>query len=251
LAAFSVPEGSVRCVPTGQEEVFRHSLPLSCLGQAGLSRETLMRLLWFGFQTVGSLNRLSQAQLEARFGEGRLLFELSRARDTRPVGLYTPPPRIQAAYQAEEELTEPADYEPVLFHLLDQASEELHGRQVRWLSVRAELGRDTVTGRRFLSLPEHRPKRLRTAARLALEEALKGFPRPPAIERLEVMLGGLLEPVPSQGRLWVERGELKRQGLQKALDRLRMRFPGRLRRVCLHHPEAYLPEDAWSLEPVP
>jgi len=241
LAALSAREGSLLPVAPGEEEAFRAEVPIELLGQAGVGPGTLERLVWLGFSRVGALARLTRAQLCAQFEEGAVLDDLARTSDRRPVALYNPPPLVSVAHGFDEPVREPADYEPVLRHLLQEATAELSGRRASLVTVRLE-GAGRHCARRMLQTPVQEAASLWTPARLAFEQAWPGGDF--ELQRLEVDLGGLVSPRRAQGRLWP-----LRPGPEAALRALDARFPGRLLQVTRLAPWSVLPEEASTLEP--
>lgn len=243
LAALGAEEGRLALVPPGTEEAFRGSLPVELLGQAGVGEATLERLAWLGFARVGSLARLTRPQLCAQFEEGALLDSLARGDDRRPVPLYSPPPVVSARHQFESPAREPADFEPVLRHLAEEAAAALRGRRAMLLTVRVEGEGEQRSARRMLQAAVGEAARLWTPARLALKQALprRGY----ELEELELVLGGLVAPRRSQGQLWAAR-----PGPEAALRAVEARFPGRLLRVARVDPWAILPEEAATMEPL-
>lgn len=240
LAALASRPGQPLTVPAGAEQAFRDSLPLAVLGRAGVCSDSLQKLLWLGFSSVGSLLRLTRAQLQARLAEGVLLYELSRWEDRRPVRLFVPPPELEAAWSDEQELEQ---LEPVLTHLLDQLLPRLAPRRAACVTV--EVGAARV--RRYLQSPTGRRGPLWNAVARAGQEALAACGAPP--EAVSLRLGGLSLPPSQQGRLFApDRRSLRPAGLERALARLEARLPGRLFRVRTLDPDAYLPEEACALE---
>lgn len=243
LAALDAQEGRVCEVAPGDEAEFRHHLSAEILGEAGVGEATLERLTWLGFPTVGSLARLTRAQLCAQFEEGALLDTLVRCADTRPVPLYVPPAVVASEHAFETPAREPAEYEPVLRHLVDEAAAGLAGRRATFLTVRAEGGGEPHASRRLLHTAVAEAERLWNPARLTLQKALPG--QGCEIERLSLILGGLLAPRRAQGRLFATR-----PGPEAAIRAVEARFPGRLLRITRLDPWSLLPEEAATLEPV-
>ncbi len=243
LAALAAEEGSLLSIPLGDEEEFRAELPLEILGEAGVGPGTLERLAWLGFARVGSLARLTRPQLCAQFEEGALLDNLARTGDRRPVPLYVPPPVVSVAHHFDEPAREPAEFEPVLHHLLEEAAAGLQGRRASLVTVRLEGAAQRVGARRVLRAPTLEAARLWTPARLALKQAWPA--RSFELQCLEVDLGGLVTPRRAQGQLWPTR-----PGPEAALRVVESRFPGRMLRVARLAPWSVLPEEAAALEPL-
>ncbi len=71
---------------------------------------------------------------------------------------------------------------------------------------------------------------------------------PRAFDEVELVFGRLSVPDSVQGRLWPG-PDHERARFEQNLRLLEKRFPGRLRRIVLHDPDSYLPEDAFTLVP--
>jgi nucleotidyltransferase/DNA polymerase involved in DNA repair len=243
LAALSAEEGQRIRVPRGAEIEFRMALPVQTLAAAGVGRGTLERLVWLGFERVGSLARLTREQLCAQFEEGPLLETLVRCQDRAPVLLYEPPSVVAVAHEFEEPLLEPAGCEPVLNHLLEQAVAGLQGRRASRVSLRLHSAEQVLPARRLLAGPVAEVARLRVPAWQAFKQI---WPGPGfALSRLDLELGGLSAPHRVQGQLWPTR-----PGPEAALRNLEARFPGRMLRVVRLAPWSILPEEAAVLEPL-
>lgn len=237
LAALRARPGESLVVEPGQERAFREALPTAVLGRAGVCPDSLQKLKWLGFSSVGSLLRLTRAQLVARFPEGELLYGLSRWEDRRQVPLYVPPPELEAHWSEEAELEQ---LEPVLRHLLEEVCARLGARQAAFVTVHVGPCR----ARKYLQAPTSDRGELWRAVARAGQEACQ---TPPT--EVSLRLGGLRTPPEQQGLLFApDRRTLRPAGLEKALARLEARLPGRMFRVRTLDPDAYLPEESWTLE---
>jgi len=204
---------------------------------------TLDRLIWLGFERVGSLVRLTREQLRAQFEEGPLLEALARCEDRAPVLLYEPPSVVAVAHEFEEPLLEPAGCEPVLRHLLEVAVAGLQGRRASRVGLRLHSAGQVHPTRRLLAGPVAEVARLWVPAWQAFKQA---WPGPGStLDRLELELGGLSAPHRVQGQLWPTR-----PGPEAALRSLEARFPGRMLRVVRLAPWSIVPEEAAVLEPL-
>jgi len=243
LAALSAGEGERIRVPRGAEHEFRMALPVEILAAAGVGPGTLERLVWLGFERVGSLARLTREQLCAQFEEGPLLETLARCEDRAPVLLYEPPSVVAVAHEFEEPVLEPAGCEPALRHLLEHAVAGLQGRRASRVSLRLHSAGQVHPTLRLLAEPVAEAARLWVPAWQAFKQA---WPGPGfALVRLELELGGLSAPRRVQGQLWPAR-----PGPEAALRNLEARFPGRMLRVVRLAPWSILPEEAAVLEPL-
>lgn len=252
LAALQNAPGEVRAVPEGGEAAFRETLSLAVLREAGVAEETLERLHWLGFESVGLLARLTPRQVQAQFADGALLCRLMEASDRRPVALFHPPPGVTVRHDLLEPACEPAEYEPVLWHLVRSAVTGLEGREASMISVTVHQALEghsrPSSARRFPHEPTADPREIRTLARLALEEARLGGEEPrdekaPAIESVSLILEGLARPRPEQACLWPERT----RHLRQALERMEKQMPGALLRFVPQDVASTLPEEAFRL----
>ncbi|HXE73021.1 MAG TPA: hypothetical protein VNO81_10205, partial [Candidatus Nitrosotenuis sp.] len=153
LAALQAAPGQVLALAEEQGQAFRQGFPLARLVEIGISPRTVERLEWLGFPTVGSLARLSEAQLTRQFPEGARLHRMVRGADRRPVALYSPPPALTLAVDLDPPQLEPGLAEAALVHLLDQAIERLEGRVAGTLTVGLQAGEQATASRRVLHAP--------------------------------------------------------------------------------------------------
>ncbi|CAN0499988.1 unnamed protein product, partial [Phaeothamnion confervicola] len=79
LASLLPSPGKVCDVAQSSEKEFRDSLSCLHLLAGGVTMESIQRLIWLGFPTVGSLQRLTPEQLLSRFGrdDSRLFLTLA------------------------------------------------------------------------------------------------------------------------------------------------------------------------------
>lgn len=261
LAALQAPPGEVRIVPEGGEAAFRESLPLAVLRETGVAEDTLERLHWLGFDRVGRLARLTPRQVQSQFADGALLCRLLDTSDRRPVALFHPPPSVTRRHVLPDPAYEPAEYEPVLWHLVRSAVAGLEGREASMVSVTLELASEgaprmvsgilepapegaprMVSARRLPHAPTADPREIRTLARLALEEARRAGPHLPITSML-LALEGLVRPQAEQACLWPERTRTLRQ----ALERMEMQSPGAILRFVPQDAASILPEETYRL----
>lgn len=255
LTAYSAKAGTLRVLKPVRGHSFLHTVPVDTLAYVGVGSETIQRLHWFGWHHVGDLRAATRKQLVQQFLEGELLYCYAQAKDVRPIGWYAPPPTVQAHFVWDEAVREPAEVEPVLELLLQQAVAQLQGRSTQEITVKAEtinaegaegfcadhrLLREPLMGEPLTDF-----KLLHLTAQQVLQSALCNRAGVP-IQRLEVELGGLAQPRPLQGRLF----GVERPGVQAALRAVERRFPGAVRRLIVQDAHAYVPERFARLEPL-
>ncbi len=285
VAALAAEAGSAVTVATGAEQSFRNNQSIACLVHDGVDDETRQRLAWLGLTTIGSMTRLSLAQLSARFACGDRLFELSRDGSTRPVALYHPPPTLTATLTPNEPWRDCRAAEFSLRQLLEQCIAGLHGRlagQIT-LAIHTDIGVRRV--RRWLREPSADSKRLLVVTRRLWREALpdddvKAMPRvqrqvgsektrhqtnPSASPQSVVIEPQVTGSGPTQpteiaqirlllsGLRWPSFGQstlFAGRGpsrLQSVLGQLATRFPGKVQRIELVDPDGVLPEESFRL----
>lgn len=253
-AALSTQCGHTRTVKAGCERAFADTLPLDILAEAGVSRDTLGRLHWFGWTRIGHLRALSRRQLEEQFGaEGTLLFHFAQGpRDRanlRPVPTWTPPEELIASLSFELPAREPAEWDGALDVLLARVCETLGIRQAQTLEVVAHTPVAPLAARRLLKEPLSCPAKLRRPVEAALHEALRVLlPLPPVVLGLEVRLGGLTS-APVQDVLFPDEKSEKSKTLARTVERLEARFAGMTGRYELRDPHSPFPEDAFGWLP--
>jgi hypothetical protein len=248
LTAYSAKAGTLRVLKPVRGHSFLHTVSVDVLAQVGVGHETIQRLHWFGWHHVGDLRAATRKQLVQQFLEGEILYRYAQAKDVRPIGWYAPPPTVQAHFVWDEAVREPAEIEPVLELLLQQAVAQLRERSTQEITIKAEGVEGFRADHRLLREPLTDIKALRMAAQQVLQGALHsatgvtGVP----IQRLDIELGGLAQPRPLQGRLF----GVERPSVQAALRAVERRFPGAVRRLIFQDAHAYLPERFARLEPV-
>ncbi len=271
LAAMSAGPTSVLDV-CGEEESFRRGLPIHWLATLGIGIDTLERLAWLGFHTVGQIARMTPLQLQAQFSEGRALSALLHERDTRTVQPFVLPPSIRAEYEAPEPMLEPAEWEPVLHHLSTVVVKRLSGeqpppqasfklplpphnpirataicelqQQAQMVTVGMTGNRQVKTSRRISHAPTSEFQKIWPLAQLAARDASATIHH--GIDHISVTLEGLVRPTAHQELLWDE----KRASLERAVAEVERRQPGTSLRVVGFDADAYLPEEAFQLVPV-
>lgn len=248
LAAFTTAPGTLRSVRSGQSAAFLRRVPLSTLACAGLCADTLERLHWFGWQSVGDLCHLTKRQLAAQFDQATLLYRYAQAEDRRPVGFHRQPPVINAAFTFETPVRELYEWQPVLQLLIEQSHAALLGtafqeQGAQTISIQVSTGNSTHRGHHLLPfLTRDRRPLYEGAERLLIGLLNRGEP----MIKLTVQLGSLRSLPPVQTCLFGR----ERPSISVAVRALEERFPGALRRIVMLDKNAYLPEVGFRLDPV-
>lgn len=243
LAALTTTRGTLRSVHTGQSAAFLRHVPLTALQEAGVRDDTLERLRWFGWRSVGDLCYLKERQLAAEFDQGRLLFSYAQASDLRPISLYRQPPVSATTFAFDTPVREPREWEPVLALLIEQNLAALQGRGAETVTVIIETANAVQRAHRLLhSLTADKRSFQETARRLLLSLLQNHAP----MRRLTLQLGELRVLPAVQGSLF----GTKRPPVSVALRAVEERFPGQLQRIVMLDRHAYLPERAFRLDPI-
>ncbi|HEX8234858.1 MAG TPA: hypothetical protein VF600_02790 [Abditibacteriaceae bacterium] len=244
LAALSAVAGTLHVLPPGRSGTFLSGVPLRVLDAIGLSPETGQRLRSLGWRYVGELRHLSRHQL-VEFPEAELLLRYAQAADKRPVGYWTPPPTISAQFDFGEPAIEAFELEAALEYLVARLHEQLAGRHAHNVTITAMTQFDEVQRHRFFREPISSLLGLHIAVQ-ELQRELPGHFRAHRlqVQRLELRLGGLVQPRPAQGLLFAMRPHWK-----DVVRKAERRFSNAVRRVALNQLSP-LPEDEPRLEPV-
>jgi len=213
--------------------------PAYLLGGLGLSPASRERLGWLGVDTVGTLRRWTGAQLLAYLGEeGRALTPVLHGprRDRLP---YRRPPDVIAADHAfDEPAREPAELEPVLRRLVDDAARRLGERSAERLRIVVAAAGLRSEATRRAKAPLRDPTRLARLARHALADAgLTAL----GIDEVRLELSGLARRA-APGELWAQR-----RRRYEAARAVHARFPGQARAFALHDPDALRARLRWQL----
>ncbi len=247
LAAYSTTPGTLRTIRQGYGTAFLSRSPLSLLSPAGIREETLERLQWFGWRTLGDLASLTQRQLVAQFDQGALLFRYAQAgspsADQRPVGYYRQPPTVNISFTFDTPVREPREWEAVLSLLIEQNLTALQGRGAQAVAVTIASTKGSFRCHRLLPALTDAHRSFYEVARHLLLELTKASS---SFFSLEVQLAAL-QPLPSeQGQLFGR----NRPPVSVAAQAIEARFPGALRRIVWLDRNAYLPETAFRFEPI-
>jgi hypothetical protein len=266
LAALSGPVNTLREVPDGVS--FRQDLSIQHLVYLDVSAETVQRLTWLGFTTLGRLVRLTQKQLELQFPEGGLLYGLAHATTvpcpaiatawrfgTEEVHLYVPPPSIVVRLQSEPPVVEPHEIDPMLVALVRSACRKLQGAealQTSSLTLCLVVPQSSAAGwqdgevrlrhRRLLQRPASSVERVLMVARLLLRDLLESSAAGGAVSEIELTLAGLSPVNQVQATLW----DVKPAVVQ-AVQGVEFRFPGRLCRIVFDAVDSLLPEEGYHM----
>ncbi len=240
LLAYLAEPGRARAVaPDDDPWRLLDPAPAYLLGGLGLSPASRERLAWLGVDTIGALRRWTGAQLLAYLGEeGRALAPALHGprRDRLP---YRPPPDVIAVDHAfDDPAREPAELEPVLRRLVDDAAHRLGERSAERLRIVVAAAGLRSDATRRAKAPLRDPIRLARLARHALADT--GL-TPLGIEELRLELSGLARRA-TPGELWAQR-----RRRYEAARAVHARFPGQARAFALHDPDGLRARLRWRL----
>ena len=250
LAAYAARAQETRVIPPGQHIKFYDTLPLSTLAGAGIGAETIERLNWFGWTTVGHIRSLKESELQAQFPkEGRTLYRFAQAADVRRVPVYAPPVSILERFAFDEPARQPSEWEQALADAVQFACGKLGDRQVGKLAVFAETTAGDYRSVRLLREPVSSQRTIYEQAHQMLLETLPHEEATP-IYALELRLGGFVAPIVVQEELFESKGRQRAvDGFRAVLHRLESRFPEKMKRAVIVSPHAPRPEERYRYEP--
>lgn len=229
---------SFRCIPSpeinlvqvlpGKEAAFLQDLPLGFF--PGLEKKERQQLKRLGFSCVGEIATLSAHQLSSMLNKDAAdIFYYIQGRDSGPVlGLYPPAqivypfsPRgsIENRFILEECLDRAA---PQLISILEQRHQGF-GR----INLQLADADRCWTGERILTAPCQERKQLQYFLKNLLQQAPLN-----QVSYLQITLAELTPLQLVQSNLFllpgINKEEQQKQQLQKILDRLEIRFPGKV-----------------------
>lgn len=243
LAAYTAGPGKGVSVPRGGSRAFLRTVPISLLAETGIEANTLERLEWFGWDSVGKLTPLTRQQLAIQFQDGATLYRYAQAKDLHPLPAYKLPPVISASYAFEIAVRQPYEVEPVLALLIENAFSQLDQRDPHSLSIGIECRGRWRYHHRLLRDEVINQRTLREMATRGLAGLLG--PRV-EVSTLTVRLSGLAQRPGVQQSLF----DPQRPTVERVMRALQARFPAALCRIKMLDSEAYLPEEGFRLEPV-
>jgi protein ImuB len=242
-----IGRGALEAIPVGDAAAEAAYLAPLSIRLLPADDETRERLRVFGLATIGEFAALDESAVVARFGtHGRLLHELARGRDRRPLRPRKPIQQLRA----EAELEPPVEtLEPLRFllrNLCTTLCEQLAARGAG--ATRAVLALELESGRPVVleqGLPE--PAAAPDLLERVLFARLAGAPPPAPVTRLVVELRG--EQVAAGQQLGLFTPQLARAGrLDWQLVGLSLRFGAdRVLRGRTLDPEALVPEQRAEL----
>jgi nucleotidyltransferase/DNA polymerase involved in DNA repair len=245
LAAHCAQRGELLPIKAGGLLSFLNRVPLAAMAPLGVSAQTLERLGWFGWRSLGDLRYLNRQQLESQFPEGALIYRYVQGQDTRPIPFYQPPARLTARLSFEEPACEPMEWDGALECLLTDLVAVLDQRKSYGLTLRL----DTTAGRRqkrtFQRQPTNSLRTLMAASQRLMLSLLEDGAK---VNSIRIVLSGLLIPRPTQGSLFEAGREALNAELTETLRSIEARYPGMVRRATVNLPESYLPEERFTWE---
>ena len=246
LAALEATPGRVMAIEPDEVQRFLRRVDVDRLEALGFEAECVNRLTLFGLETADQVRTLSERHLEAQFGnQGRQLYRFFHPEQAEErIPHYQPPASVSEQFDFDRSAEEPGELLPVLEHLTEEAVGRLERRTCRRVSVRLYPpdASSPIGMTRLLKEPTARQEAIWNGAKLQLKSLLRTRR---SVRRIEIELGGLHPASRTQGRLFAERGSVR-----KVLQSVLQRFPNRIFQPVVDNPNAYLPERAAHLEPL-
>ncbi len=222
LTALHNDQGAIVAIPAGTEGAYLAPFPVEVL--PGVGPVLLERLQRLNVQRISELSAMPLELLLSLFGQrGRLLHQYARGIDLRTVEPYRPPQSVSRRTSFDPPTADPAFCEAMLQHLLERAISWLrvHGLAARGLTVTLRYGDyQIVDGRSSFRRPTIEEKELSEAA---CDRYRRLHTRRLPLRLLGVELSPL-EPIPTQGALFPNPDDERRQRLAECKDAIRQRF---------------------------
>jgi protein ImuB len=245
LAAHCAQRGALLPIKEGGVAGFLRRVPLAALAPLGVSAESIERLGWYGWRSLGDLRQLTRQHLESQFPEGALIYRYVQAQDTRPISLYQPAPRLTARLAFEEPASEPMEWDGALDCLLADLVRALGERKAYGITLRLETTQGRRQKRTFQRQATNSLRTLTAATQRLMLSLLEDGAK---VQTIRIVLSGLVFPRPLQGTLFGAGREALNAELVETLRSIEARYPGMVRRAVMTLPEAYLPEDRFEWE---
>jgi hypothetical protein len=204
------------------DEVAIDAIPIAELEKLEVNPKTVQRLKWLGVETIGDLSSWSKAQLSLYLGaDSQIIIRYLHGPYRHDVARYQPQEVLRVGHAFDEPVMEPADLEPVIRLLCEQAIEQLGDHAASRLNLIAISQGLAFTATRLSKEPLNQVGRLERLTQLALQDCgVLGL----EVEELRLELSGLHRPS-QQGTLWRQREVIRR-----AVATVEQRFPGSLLR---------------------
>lgn len=175
LAAHVVKPGTLQTIRPRYIDTFLRDVPTQALLRLGLSEYTRERLQWFGLRTVKDLSILSREQIACQFyhaaspHDTEVLWRFACAgsdkADRTPIQTYQLPAVRKARIAFEQAATSPAEWEPALQEIIQQATSELNGLGVGAIRLSLETSAEIIRCNKLLRESTSSPRTLFETAR--------------------------------------------------------------------------------------
>jgi DNA polymerase-4 len=220
-SARSKPRGLLRVYP-GQGRQFLAPLALRRL--PGIGPKNAEKLLRYGLERIGDLERLGERRLYEVFGEtGRILYHRARGEDDSPVLAHSPPKSIGREHTYETDTGHPPTLRNTLSLLSERVAAALRreGKRARRVTLKLRYADfKTVTRATTLLLPIDDDRAIYGAAAHALDAA---YTRRVRARLIGVSVSDLSTEPPTLDLFESEREE-KEQRLGRVIDAVRERY---------------------------
>jgi DNA polymerase-4 len=245
VAAASVESNKALLIVPGQEAVFLAPLPIDFLP---LDEETARRLQLLGIHTLGQLANLPISAILTQFGmQGRLLHQLARGYDKRPVLSYRPELTESVSRQLNGPVVNRAVLEAIVQVMTAGLAMRLQARGLvsRQLKLLLHLEDGTTHEEQIvMRQPTGNPERLNRILGELMAQAEIGW----GITELEVILADMIPAKGQQLDLFVHQAGQEGR-MHEALKDLVARYgTSYFYRISLISREARLPERRFRLQ---
>jgi hypothetical protein len=246
IASVRAALGSVLQISAAAAPRFLSKTQVTVLSEVGLDDELPARFELFGLTTLDMVGALTKQHLRVQFGAaGLAVFDLLHPspEDAR-VSVYVPPAVISESFALDHAGETLQQLSFLLDRIVLRAVVRLGPLCCSRITLRLRAaggdGQPRIAQRALKAATSDAGVIGRAASHL-LQQALD---TPLAVSSLELSLGGLKNSPLSQASLFFERPPLR-----PAVMRIEERFPGKIWRALLIHPDAPFPEDRTRLVP--
>ncbi|MCU0330296.1 MAG: hypothetical protein MUC47_04860 [Candidatus Kapabacteria bacterium] len=244
LAAIQTQEGSCRITRLEDLSSFAMAWPVHLLADLGVDSAIIERLELFGLTSLGHIRMLTERHLCAQFGrDGAQLHKMVQSlTDRAPIARYVPPPIIDEAFHFDDPQREPGPILAAVLHCVDRAVERLQNRRCCQMDVRSinRMSGTVVRASRILKSPLQTQRELRNIATILLRDIVGPTTHATAVA---VTLRVLLPPEGEQLALFAARPDIT-----AVAGSVLRRFPDGVQRINVVASDAYLAEDAFTVE---
>lgn len=244
IAALQAQEGTCRITRLEDLSSFAMAWPVRLLADLGIDGTIIERLELFGLSSLGHIRMLTERHLSAQFGrDGTHLHRMVQSlTDRTPIARYVPPAIIDEAFHFDDPQREPGPILAAVLHCVKRAVERLQDRRCCQMDVRSinRMSGTVVRASRILKTPLHTERELQNIATILLRDVVGPTTHATAVA---VTLRVLLPQEVEQLALFAARPDIA-----AVAGSVLRRFPDGVQRINVVASDAYLAEDAFTIE---